>query len=293
MAKRFGVFTIFAFVLCINAVKAQEARENLVFTVNGVSFEMVYVEGGTFMMGYDSDICEKYKYWDYINIKPNHLVTLSSYYIGETEVTQALWEAVMGTTARQQFEEAQYDENAQYYDEEYVNANTDSNFPMFYVSWEDCQVFVKRLSQILDLPFRLPTEAEWEYAARGGIKSMDYKYSGGNDIDCVGWNYGSCNSDSKENKKQVLHIVKTKSPNELGIFDMTGNVDELCQDAYGNYKGKHEINPMNQYYDEKECVCRNGGTGHPDNIFMNVLYRSSIEINFRGRVVGFRIALTN
>ena len=180
------------------------------FTVNGVSFNMVRVDGGTFTMGatseQDSDAAK--------DEKPAHQVTLSTYSIGETEVTQALWKAVMGNKP---------------------SKFKGDNLPVELVSWDDCQTFISKLNTATGKRFRLPTEAEWEYAARGGSKSRGYKYSGSNTIGDVAW-YGS-NSGSK------THNVKTKQPNELGLYDMTGNVWEWCQDWYGSYSSDSQTNP--------------------------------------------------
>ena len=189
----------------------EEPFETQTITVNGVPFTMIAVEGGTFQMGAtseqggDADIDEK----------PVHSVTLSDYYIGETEVTQELWQAVMGS-----------------------NPSNFSGFPqrpVEMVSWNDCQEFITQLNQLTGKNFRLPTEAEWEYAARGGDRSQGYKYSGSNTIGNVAW-YG-------DNSNSQTHNVKTKSPNELGIYDMSGNVYEWCQDWYGSYSSGSQTNP--------------------------------------------------
>ncbi len=176
--------------------------ESKVYTVNGVSFKMISVEGGTFTMGAtveqgsDADDYEK----------PKHQVTLSSYAIGETEVTQELWAAVMGS-------------NPSYF--------SGNQLPVESVSWDDCQTFITKLNQLTGANFRLPTEAEWEFAARGGHKTLGYKYAGSNTIGDVAWYDG--NSSSK------THTVAQKKTNELGLHDMSGNVLEWCQDWYGSY----------------------------------------------------------
>ena len=152
------------------------------------------------------------------NATPIHDVTLSDYYIGENEVTQELWQVVMG------------------YNPSYHKG---SKRPVDNVSWQDCQTFIKKLNELTGHVFRLPTEAEWEFAAKGGIWSEDFIYSGSNDIDNVAWYGGnSYYSGDYETKN-----VGTKAPNELGIYDMTGNVEEYCQDWYGEYSGSHQINP--------------------------------------------------
>lgn len=178
------------------------------FTVRGVSFEMVRVEGDTFRMGATSEQEDDAD----SDEKPVHSVTLSSYYIGKTEVTQALWQAVMGSNP--------------------------SNFkgadlPVECVSWNDCQEFIQKLNRLTGRNFRLPTEAEWEFACRGGNKSNGYKYSGSNDIDNVAWYDGYSGT----------HPVGTKAPNELGIYDMSGNVWEWCNDWYTDYTSYSQTDP--------------------------------------------------
>ena len=186
------------------------AAGNKTFTVRGVTFEMVRVQGGTFTMG-----CTSEQGGDcYDDEKPAHRVTLSDYYIGETEVTQALWEAVMGS-------------NPSYF--------KDPVLPVEHVSWDDCQTFLTKLNQLTGKTFRLPTEAEWEYAARGGNQSKGYKYSGSNTIDDVAWYY--------DNGGSKTHAVGTKQANELGIYDMSGNVYEWCSDRYGSYGSSAQTNP--------------------------------------------------
>ena len=191
--------------------KTFKTNNNLSFTVNGVSFDMVYVEGGSFDMGATTEQGSEADSDEY----PVHSVTLSGYYIGRCEVTQELWEAVMGS-------------NPSYF--------AGAQNPVESVSWNDCQNFIKKLNSLTGRTFRLPTEAEWEYAARGGNKSRHYKYSGSNNIFDVAWHDG--NSGSK------THAVGTKSPNELGIYDMSGNVWEWCSDWYGSYSAGAQTNPQ-------------------------------------------------
>ena len=164
--------------------------------------------------------------------KPAHEVTLSDYYIGKTEVTQALWKAVMGN-------------NPSYFEGE--------NLPVECISWHDCKTFISKLNALTGKNFRMPTEAEWEYAARGGSKSRGYKYSGSNTLDDVAWYSG--NSDSE------THEVGTKSPNELGLYDMSGNVSEWCNDWHGDYSSASQTNPKGPDSGTKR-VDRGGGWWH-------------------------------
>ena len=222
-----------------------------VYTVNGVSFKMIAVKGGTFQMGSD----DGYE-WE----KPVHQVTLSDYYIGETEVTQELWNAVMGS-------------NPSYF---YGNMQR----PVETVSWNDCQTFISRLNELTGETFRLPTEAQWEYAARGGYKSKGYTYSGSNAIDDVAWHW--------YNSDRTTHPVKTKAPNELGIYDMSGNVWEWCSDWYGDYSSAAQTDPTGPatgYY----RVGR-GGSWDNDATYCRVAFRGNSTPTNRFSHLGLRLA---
>ena len=200
-------------------VKAQ-GEVDLTFTLNGVAFKMIYVKGGTFTMGCTSEQgidCNS-------DEKPTHSVTLSDFWMGETEVTQALWQAVMGN-------------NPSYF--------KGDNRPVGQVSWNDCQEFIRKLNSKLSgqLPsycrFALPTEAQWEYAARGGNKSRGYKYAGGSNLGDVAWYTVNC----YEKGDYGPRPVKSKQANELRLYDMSGNVWEWCSDLYGNYNSTSQTNP--------------------------------------------------
>ena len=184
---------------------------------NGLNMKMIYVEGGTFAMGSNegSD-------WE----RPVHSVTLDSYYIGETEITQAQWRAIMSTTP------------------------SSDNRPVVMVSWNDAQEFCKRLSELTGRRYVLPTEAQWEYAARGGNKSKGYTYSGSNNIDDV--------AVYVNNFKGGLSEVKSKQPNELGVYDMSGNAWEWCNDLYGYYNSSSQTNPQGSTWGDMR-VLRGGG----------------------------------
>lgn len=188
-----------------------DIQGNETITLNDeVVFKMIKVEGGTFQMGATSEQGA----YTYSDEYPVHSVTLSDYYIGETEVTQELWVAVMGS-------------NPSYF--------SGDQKPVEYVSWLDCKEFITKLNNLTGKNFHLPTEAEWEYAARGGNESQGYKYSGSNNVEDVAW-YDT-------NSGSTTHNVKTKSPNELGIYDMSGNVMEWCEDRYGDYSSDSQTNP--------------------------------------------------
>ncbi|MBR6647916.1 MAG: SUMF1/EgtB/PvdO family nonheme iron enzyme, partial [Bacteroidaceae bacterium] len=229
--------------------KAEEERkrkvfETKIFNVKGISFEMVAVEGGTFNMGSnDSEAFDLEK--------PVHSVTLSDYYIGETEVTQELWEAVMGS-------------NPSYF--------KGDKYPVEQVSYNDCIDFINKLNTFLagQLPdrrkFRLPTEAQWEFAARGGNKGKNnnYKYSGSNSIDDV------ARYDDKSGGG--THPVKQKQPNELGLYDMTGNVWEWCSDWCGSYSSSLQTDPEGPSSGEYRVL--RGGSWFDNALGCRVAHRS-------------------
>ena len=229
-------------------------KDILEFNVSGVSFKMIRVEGGTFQMGSDAPDADR-------DERPLHAVTLSSYYIGQTEVTQALWKAVVG-------------DNPSWF--------KDGSLPAGKLSWDDCRNFVIKLNKRTGRKFRLPTEAEWEYAARGGNKSQGYKYSGSNILTDVAW----CN----ENSGKKTHPVATKQPNELGIYDMSGNVLEICQDDYDSdyYKKSPANNPVNTAVFGKKVV--RGGCWYNSERYCRVSFRR--DINTSCDYVGIRLALS-
>ena len=228
----------------------QAQRKQDTFTANGVTFKMIAVQGGTYTMGATSE--QGSDAWD--TEKPAHKETVSDFMIGETPVTQELWQAVMGSNPSRFIGDLQR--------------------PVEMVSWDDCQEFIKKLNQLTGQNFRLPTEAEWEYAARGGNRSRGYKYSGSNDVDAVAW-YGVCIGGT-------THPVKTKQPNELGIYDMSGNVWEWCQDKWcGIY---------NSPRDSGDCVLR-GGSWINNARYVRVSFRNYYGPGNRSSSFGLRLAL--
>lgn len=216
-------------------------------TVNGVSFKMIYVEGGTFNMGAQKESSVKDNYDPDANDdeSPVHQVTLSDYYMGEFVVTQELWEAVMGYSGRLS-------------DGFYMRAvspiwsggvpeskyGKGSNYPAYNISYDDIvNHFIPRLNKLTGKEFRLPTEAEWEYAARGGKHQSYYLYSGSDNISSVAWYRVNACDVGESSPAYGTHPVGTKSPNELGLYDMSGNVCEWCSDRYGKYSSYSQTNP--------------------------------------------------
>ena len=238
------------------------------YYANGVAFQMVEVRGGTFTMGATSEQGSDAK----SDEKPAHKVTLSDYYIGKTEVTQALWEAVMGKSLSQIASENGWD-----------TYGVGDNYPMYYISWNDCKAFISKLNALTGKTFRMPTEAEWEYAARGGSKSRGYKYSGRDNIDDVAW--------YPYNSGDKTHEVGAKSPNELGLYDMSGNVYEWCSDWYGDYSSASQTNPKGR--DSGTFRVRRGGSWVNDAGCCRCSYRGYDDPSYRGHYIGLRLCLSD
>ena len=227
---------------------------------NGISIDMVRVEAGTFTMG--STLKKNYKY---DHGKPPHSVTLTNdYYIGKYEVTQALWKAVMGNNP---------------------SSFKGDNLPVEEVSWDDCQEFISKLNSITDKKFRLPTEAEWEYAARGGNKSRGYKYSGSNDPSKVAWYW-------KRNSDGTTHAVGTKKPNELGIYDMSGNVYEWCQDIYGSYSSSSQTNPTGATSGSYRVIRGGSSCAYSTDWWNRLASRLDRSPDYRDNDLGLRLVLS-
>ena len=217
---------------------------------------MVAIQGGTFWRGCGSEQAEDCEENEY----PVHQVILSDFLIGKYEVTQAQWRAVTGRSPS-------------YF------TNCDS-CPVEGISWNEIQIFLGKLNAVTGKNYRLPTEAEWEYAARGGNRSKGYKYSGSNSVGKVGW--------FRNNSGEKTHPVGKKKPNELGIYDMTGNVFEWCQDWYGAYDNSIQTNPGGPSFGAMRV--NRGGRYRGFATYTRVSYRSGNSPNFRGKDVGFRLA---
>ena len=236
--------------------KEDSTESSETFTVNGVTFTMVAVESGTFTMGATPEQGD-----DALDAeKPAHQVTLSNFSIGQTEVTQALWVAVMGTNPSR--------------------FSGRPNNPVEGVTWNDCQAFITQLNALTGKSFRLPTEAEWEYAARGGNKSQGYKYAGSNDINEVAWYTDNSTS---------TQPVATKKANELGLYDMSGNVWEWCQDYYGDYTSEAQTNPTGPEGGSDRV--RRGVGWNGSAVSARVSHRSSRAPTYKYNSLGLRLAL--
>ena len=234
--------------------------------------EMVYVEGGTFMMGCTPEQegdCDDRE-------KPAYEVTLRDFYIGKYEVTQKQWREIMGTDLLLQL-------NTVIGVEAPLSGKKD-NYPMYYVSWEDALEFIERLNGEAGSSYRLPTEAEWEYAARGGNQSRGYKYSGSDNVGAVAW--------FSDNSKSMTHPVGTKEANELGIYDMSGNVNEWVSDWFGDYSDKPQINPTGPESGKYPYRVFRGGGWFNGAWYARASYRNAGGSRGRTGDVGFRLALS-
>ena len=225
---------------------------------DGISIDMVRVEAGTFIMGATPEMKEPND-----DEKPAHQVTLTNdYYIGKYEVAQALWKAVMGNNP---------------------SKHKGDNLPVETVSLDDCQEFISKLNIITGKKFRLPTEAEWEYAARGGKKSRGYLYSGSNDLSDVAWYSGNSGSNT--------HAVGSKQANELGIYDMSGNVFEWCQGLYCKYSSSSQTNPTGANSGWYSRVSR-GGSWFDTAWLCRSSFRFNGSHDYRFSYLGLRLALS-
>ena len=244
---------------------------DLAITVNGVTFKMILVEAGTFTMGATSEQTGA----DY-DEKPAHQVTLTKdFHIGETEVTQALWYAVIG-------QKPTTDSDFQWT----KDIGLGSNYPAYYLSWNDCQEFITKLSQLTGFTFRLPTEAEWEFAARGGNKATTQTlYSGSNTIDNVAWYL--------DNSSSSTHTVAGKAANALGLYDMSGNVWEWCNDLFGYpYSSGPQTDPTTSPPTDESWVVWRGGSWNGYATECRVASRSfGVVRPYRYNSVGMRLAL--
>lgn len=230
------------------------------------TLDMAKVEGGTFQMGAQSGNPSKPHYDKdaYSDESPVHQVTLSSYYIGKTEITQKQWYVVMGS----------YPSVTSAY-------GLGDDYPVYNVTYDQCRQFISKLSNLTGKKFRLPTEAEWEYAARGGANTSGYKYSGDNTIGNVAW--------YNNNSSEKTHPTATKNANELNLYDMTGNVWEWCSDWYGNYGSAAQANPEGPASGTGRVI--RGGGFRDVVIDSRVSVRSNAAASFKSQTLGIRVVM--
>lgn len=255
---------LFSLTLSAQTVRVSydESSQSIVFGNN--RYKMIHVSGGSFTMGATPE--QGFDAKD--NEKPAQRVTLSDYHIGQTEVTQALWEAVMGN-------------NPSYF--------VGPNRPVGKVSWNDCQDFIRRLNSMTGKNFCLPTEAQWEFAARGGNKSHRYKYSGSNSIGNIAVYKANAYDVGEDSPNYGVHDVATKQANELGIYDMAGNVWEWCSDWRGDYNSFEQTNPTGPYSGSRRV--NRGGGWHEEDTWCRVSCRSSNPADYTYSGLGLRLAL--
>ncbi|MEX0315238.1 MAG: formylglycine-generating enzyme family protein [Allomuricauda sp.] len=253
-----------------------KSKEQIKNSEHLLETEMVKVKSGTFLMGCPSD-----KENCHEGERPAHRVNVDNFYIGKYEVTQKLWRDVMGNDPQ---------------DLEYKNCDS---CPVENVSWEEIQEFIDKLNRKTNKSFRLPTEAEWEYAARGGKKSRNYRFAGGNQLDEVAWFWknsgdkplnGSWDWDTIVGNKGRTHAVGLKKPNELGLHDMAGNVGEWCQDWYDEayYKKSPKVNPSGPK--EGKYRVNRGGGWLSDGRYCRIIGRHYSEPGDKSPFMGFRLA---
>ena len=253
-------FIILSFVFLPIGLQSHPTNNNikaLIFKVKGVTFRMNYIEGGTFVMGASMEQLPYAQQDEY----PAHKTTVDCFYLGDTEVTQELWTAVMGKNPSK-FKGEQWS--------------------VEYVTYNDCIDFIKKLNCLTGKKFRLPTEAEWEYAARGGNKSHNYIYSGGNNATDVAWLW-------IDGIEDAHNIVKTKKPNELGLYDMSGSVWEWCESPYEEYTDRNH-NIITRFARQRFRVIRGGAyNGSPQ--YSRVSNRNLFVVWRHDDTLGFRLAL--
>ena len=262
-AKLFGRSANVSSSSSSSGFQALSGSNDYVESTLGLNMKMVYVEGGQFQMGATSEQSDAYS-----REYPVHSVTLDSYYISATEVTQAQWQAVMGTTIHQQASKTAYSVES-----------VGSDYPMYYVSWEEARAFCSELSALTGKTYLLPTEAQWEYAARGGKKSRSSQYSGSYSVDAVAW--------YEPNPARRQHPVGKLRANELGLYDMSGNVYEWCNDWYGSYSSNAQFNPAGPSSGSNRVL--RGGSWIGSAGFCRVAFRGDLSPSHRGNVLGFRV----
>ena len=260
------------------------------YRVNKVSFNMIRVEKGGFWMGAQHMDTAEFNYdrASLLDELPVHHVAIhDDFYLGQTEVTQKLWKAVMG------YNPSYFNGcgNPDYYSNHDPDYGINLQRPVEYVLFQDCEAFIAQLNQLTGKTFRLPTEAEWEFAARGGNKSQGFGlYAGSDNLSEVAWYYLNIPSNTMGTEGFGSQTVGTKAPNELDLYDMTGNVYELCQDWLGDYPTEPQVNPTGA--ESGTYHVARGGAWSLYSKYMQLTYRWQQRPDNRGNSVGFRLAMS-
>ena len=259
-----------------------ELQADYTETAFGMNLEMVYVKGGEFTMGYTEDqgwtIPDSLR--DLVRKKYIRKTKLDSYHIGKYEVTQAQWEKVMGTTLKEQWALITYGGSIE---------GEGPDYPMYYVDWEDAQEFCKKLSEQTGKKYVLPTDAMWEYAARGGVHKTKTQFAGSNDIEEVAWYEGNSEDVGRTHPDYGTHPVGTKKANALGIYDMSGNVSEWCSDWWGEgYDKNDDYNPQGPA--EGFTRVEHGGSWNGSAVYCRVSMKCGSGPITRVTNLGFRVA---
>lgn len=246
---------------------------NYLETTDSLNIPMVYVEQTTFEMGGTPEQGQVE------NDEIVHTVTVSPFYIGATEITQAQWEKVMGTSLREQ-----YDKHKPAV--EYGKHGVGPDRPMYFVDWNEATAFCRKLSALTGLNYRLPTESEWELAARAGGKKP-FRYAGSDDLDSVGWYVDNADMDRFNRGNPESHPVTTLAPNSLGIFDMSGNVCEWCYDFYAPYPTEPTTDPSGRPHNGDRVY--RGGSFRSNKDYSRVAFRNSNSPSYASEFLGFRV----
>lgn len=237
---------------------SDDLSDDIKDAVREIVASMIFVKGGSFTMGSNNSL-------SFPDELPTHSVTLSDYYLAKVTITQKQWTAIMG-------------ENSLWSE----NYGKGDNYPANFISYGQAKQFIERLNEYSGMQFRMPTEAEWEYAACGGQQSQGFVYSGSNDANKVAW--------YRDNAGEKMHPSAMLSPNELGLFDMSGNLWEWCSDYYGNYTSESATNPTGPETGAKRVV--RGGSFTYEMAFSRCKTRNYLPETNQSVAVGLRLAIS-
>lgn len=260
--------------LAIFSVFAAGAQNNFTEDTDGLGIPMVFIEETTFIMGATEEQGD-----DKEDDENLHSVTISPFFIGATEITQGQWKKVMGTSLRDMFDKIKPDH-------EFGRYGEGDNLPMYYVTWNDASDFCRRLSEITGLNYRLPTESEWELAARGG-SGKTTKYAGSDEIDAVGWHVDNSDMDRTNKGNPVAHPVATLPANAIGLHDMSGNVCEWVADYYSPYPKEETTDPLGKDFNGDRVY--RGGAFRSSKNYCRISFRNSNAPDYASEAIGFRV----